>query len=1062
MRDNSNNPRAIGARAPVGAGDIRLGRALGRSRCCLVAIMALCAATGADGSPTAFAADVKVEIRGMGGDFSGVAAAVWRDSALHPGTAAARRTAHVLRATAEASSRQAVQGKSDKVATSPSYAIDAAARGEEWRDPDYSRERGTPALEHCEIDARGVLLTCGDYDAEPHNGDLVLRDTGITAIATGAFANTTGVRWLDLSHNWISTLQDDVFTGVEGVADLMLSSNHVLSRVESRAFHGLEELVALYLDNNQISYFGYGALAPCVTLQYVHLRNNSLQSQPSGNLPRFLETLSLGHNRIEEIDLTVLGWHKLPSLGYLDVSFNALKRAVTAQDQPLAASIIDLSQNPSMTANVGDLLQMLKFSTSVDLTGTSVSGGIPAHIFSDELFSLRFLDILRTPNLSGPLPDDIGNIVSLNAMNSGLRSHRLPSYMMTSEGQVSESDGRAFCKIAVPKPEFASRNVRVDFAYDNYARCGCRAGFQQAKNASTRVDCEECPFGTWSSDNSTRCGGCGAGAFERSNLCQFCSSGQFSPPGPGTVDRCTACPSDSTRCSPGSFEVNPGFWWPGSLSLPPKTLYPCLDRASCIPPAPVRITEPSGDGTDDAALSNLTVTCREGGSGPLCAVCIAGYARTEPGICTKCLPTASSTTVAVVFFTLTFAMVAYCTVGHVPKLHRHSAAEVRSLSTAVSAAQLTGSEGASDEAEDQPGVFITLIGHVQNVTLIAAFHTKTPALLEPIYNATHFLGNNVMAIFGAPAACAMKKWTYIDTVWATALFPVVGVGLAAAYIAVQRCRSSKRRENGLSFTDDVVHAAVALGLLVWPSLIFTPLTALSVHPPIEGVTYLRRDFNVVADSPEYIVAKYLSIAMLVVYGLVLPLLTYSAVARMRMQDLHRAEAIYGMLFENYRPSLWWWKSTQLGRMGLLAAITALLPDGQTQIFMGCLVTIPGFMAHMSLRPHSTKPSLVLQGRLDIAEALSLVTLLVMLVGGVAFLGASVEDESTAAQDIVSLVLLLFNSVTLCVLLYWFFSKVPCCRRAPCYRAVGRKALAGPRRPSVMLAERLLEPDEASA
>ncbi|KAJ8682467.1 hypothetical protein QAD02_018259 [Eretmocerus hayati] len=97
---------------------------------------------------------------------------------------------------------------------------------------------------------RGTFAELGELE------ELYLRDNGLRSLEPGAFAALRRLRLLDLANNRLGLLRAGVFGGNEA-SSLPLKQldlkNCSLRTIESTAFEGLNELVELSLDDNELS-----------------------------------------------------------------------------------------------------------------------------------------------------------------------------------------------------------------------------------------------------------------------------------------------------------------------------------------------------------------------------------------------------------------------------------------------------------------------------------------------------------------------------------------------------------------------------------------------------------------------------------------------------------------------------------------------------------------------------------------------------------------------------------------------------------------------------------------
>ena len=118
-------------------------------------------------------------------------------------------------------------------------------------------------------------------------GDLLLSDAGIAVLHDGDFSGLTSLQGLNLGHNDLTSLPEDVFDGLTSLEELFLEANN-LSELPADVFDGLTSLQWLYLDSNNLSELPADVFDGLTSLQWVHLGHNDLTSLPDG----FFEGLS--------------------------------------------------------------------------------------------------------------------------------------------------------------------------------------------------------------------------------------------------------------------------------------------------------------------------------------------------------------------------------------------------------------------------------------------------------------------------------------------------------------------------------------------------------------------------------------------------------------------------------------------------------------------------------------------------------------------------------------------------------------------------------------------------
>lgn len=171
---------------------------------------------------------------------------------------------------------------------------------------------------------------------------LYLQHNQISAVPDAAFANATGLVWIMLHQNQLSSEQlgKRAFAGLEhldrlylyhnqlsrvpanlprSLRDLRLNHNHI-AKVPPHAFDGMANLSVLLLDHNALQEVG-GALRALQSLTLLDVSNNQLRKVPDG-LPDMLHQLYLESNRIDALPRGFL--HGFVKLQYVRIGHNQL------------------------------------------------------------------------------------------------------------------------------------------------------------------------------------------------------------------------------------------------------------------------------------------------------------------------------------------------------------------------------------------------------------------------------------------------------------------------------------------------------------------------------------------------------------------------------------------------------------------------------------------------------------------------------------------------------------------------------------------------------------------
>lgn len=156
------------------------------------------------------------------------------------------------------------------------------------------------------------------------------------------FSNSSSLQLLDLSHNRIKTIGNDVFTLLESLKVLNLSANSIID-IEQDTFKGLLSLKSLDISRNKLSTIRDQVFTSLTSLQYLNISNNGIETL---NEVSFNDLVSLQH-----LDLS---WNKLSRVAPGSLHLPSLARLLLAGNPLLARS-----RETSIIVGTGRKLQVL-------------------------------------------------------------------------------------------------------------------------------------------------------------------------------------------------------------------------------------------------------------------------------------------------------------------------------------------------------------------------------------------------------------------------------------------------------------------------------------------------------------------------------------------------------------------------------------------------------------------------------------------------------------------------------------------------------------------------------
>ena len=250
---------------------------------------------------------------------------------------------------------------------------------------------------------------------------LYLGDNALSSLPPGIFDGLGSLEWLELDNNRLSSLPPGIFDGLGNLEDLYLRNNQI-SSLPPGVFNELGSLRWLYLSNSGLSSLSPGVFDELGSLRSLDLDNNRLSSLPPGVFDELgsLQELSLNNNQISPLPPGV--FDELGSLERLYLGNNGLSSLPPGIFDELGSLYwLYLSNNglsslpPGIFDELGGLGELYLKNNRL----SSLSPGV-----FDGLGRLRVLN-LRNNRLSSLPPgifDELGSLVWLYLSNNGLSS----------------------------------------------------------------------------------------------------------------------------------------------------------------------------------------------------------------------------------------------------------------------------------------------------------------------------------------------------------------------------------------------------------------------------------------------------------------------------------------------------------------------------------------------------------------------------------------------------------------------------------------------------------------
>ncbi|XP_069474963.1 leucine-rich repeat transmembrane neuronal protein 4 isoform X2 [Ambystoma mexicanum] len=160
---------------------------------------------------------------------------------------------------------------------------------------------------NCRCDGKIVYCESHAFKDIPHNisagsQGLSLRYNSIQKLKSRQFAGLHQLVWLYLDHNYINSVDEEVFQGIRRLKELILSSNKI-THLHNKTFHPVPNLRNLDLSYNKLQSLQPEQFKGLRKLLILHLRSNSLKTVPIRVFQdcRNLDFLDLGYNRLRSL-----------------------------------------------------------------------------------------------------------------------------------------------------------------------------------------------------------------------------------------------------------------------------------------------------------------------------------------------------------------------------------------------------------------------------------------------------------------------------------------------------------------------------------------------------------------------------------------------------------------------------------------------------------------------------------------------------------------------------------------------------------------------------------------
>ena len=594
-----------------------------------------------------------------------------------------------------------------------------------------------------------------------------------------------------------------------------------------------------------------------------------------------------------------------------------------------------------------------------------------------------------------------------------------------------KNDDAADCATVCPVGEFADlSNVENSGACTPCERGGFFADTEGRVGRGSHCACTMCKDGTWSAE---------VGADDPNEDCQVCPSGTQSDTPAGyracpclanfsRTDRfgeCSTCEGVlGIKCEADARVLQQGFFWefPSeekeveylhfTANLGRSSDY---DRAlatfnGTYPPAYACPTPGNCLGVTENAAS----TCKDGTTGPLCAVCEETHFRLN-GVCSACPQSKAGSVVSLIVIVLLFAIA-------IALVLRQNAKDIPLVDD-----WNPEKNESSEEAPSQVSASIAVLGQqapeaahkVEFMTLVKIVlgYTQIKALIQEVYpgiqwptsyrsftGGLQFMSSNPLSIvmpsclspsltitsYGEFVIAALTPLVIAPIIWIYYKIKARNLPTVSTASVPQAIKDGKRDPYTLEDLQALcISTACFVYYLLYPTIAVSSVRLLAACDSIcrtgdgtDCITYLRADYSIQCDGQDSRRHNGFKVAAgfaFVVYSIVLPAGIAFLLRRGRQggaKDLASAlMAGFSFYSKQYKPGYYFWETVDLYRKLFLTSMVVFIEDGTSmQVTFGIIFAVVGMSLQMIYNPYKHRD----ENRLALAS--QVITLLALLVG----------------------------------------------------------------------------------
>ncbi|GMH73473.1 hypothetical protein TrST_g4716 [Triparma strigata] len=513
-------------------------------------------------------------------------------------------------------------------------------------------------------------------------------------------------------------------------------------------------------------------------------------------------------------------------------------------------------------------------------------------------------------------------------------------------GKLSEGEGNSEC-LACPSYQTSNPGSFACHCKDSFVNtttinpnepCTCGPGYTLEGG-----NCVPCALGFFKSSTSLDlCESCNkvalkgaTGSFQPASSKETCTCGKGDfkslkpPPLEGNetsttfIGQCLECPEGTSCVEPGvtvkELPVKRGYWRSDDNS---SNIVKCYIEEACAQSPAVK----------SANVTKMTSDhqCAMGHIGPVCNVCLPGFAKDVLGHCLPCesdkgfhVPVESWIFLFVLVVVLPVTLFFMCKKPTAPN-NRLSNFRQRSVSRERSRSSPNGLVAAQTNrdhwfyrARTKAKILVSFY------QIVTSFESVLEIRFPPVYEKfMRWVSStaNLDALQLVRADCIVDTNFYTSLLAQTLLPIAISSLIFAVFVIMKFTRGRNSRDRRARYRDFASSSFLTLTYLVFASVSKTIFDTFNCQQFGDDPTfYLARDQEIDCNSDTHKLYQLYATAMIFVYPIGVPVCYLFVLARNR-QQIRSPERDYdpliqktSFLWANYEPELWWWEVFECGR-----------------------------------------------------------------------------------------------------------------------------------------------------